>query len=415
MPPRKKGYKNPSEEFPDPGASSPGASSPSVNKGKQTAGAASPNTTAKDALKEQPLYYRKEFPIPITELVIPLASSDVKQRSQPWGLKERYLERQNFPVKNGFFRYIYEAILTETQSVNITHFHIDSRNPQSAISHSKCYIVRILHPQEWGLDPNKNRSLKIPNSNRIQEYNYWNYIEAWTRAFYYQNPTRNHSWLFCLNPKILDTPNSLGFPNWFYHIWVKIGPEPNCLPESIKNLFLPWTEVYPKLYKKKEGTDFPLGTKTLFFHTETRMPWIWKWDLEVQLNELQYLVLNRTFWYRWWNQCDIKPLVESISTAITEFRTQAKKHEVSQPVTVSTNTNFIDLLRQQLEIARPNASQAEIQIELLDLVKNQFLAIQQFSQPTPGVNPLEVTITSGSQFTCLGGEAQNPEDRKSVV
>ena len=139
MPP-KKGFKIPSEEFPDLGALTP-------SKNKQPARASSPSSTkktAKDALKSEPVYFRKEA----IEAVTPISLEDYQQWKNPWAIKERYLEKQNFPIRHGQYWYIYEAILTETQSVNITHFHTHSKNPQLAISHSKCYIMKIRHPYE---------------------------------------------------------------------------------------------------------------------------------------------------------------------------------------------------------------------------------------------------------------------------
>ena len=137
------------------------------------------------------------------------------------------------------------------------------KHPQSTLTHSKCYIVRVLHPYEWGLDPSKQKFVKVQTKGYFvtHEYNFWDYIDAWHKVFYYQNPTWNHSWLISLNPKMLESP-SLGFPTWFYHIWEKIGPEPDILPKVLKDLFLPWIEMYLKIQNQ---TDSPFGCKTLCF------------------------------------------------------------------------------------------------------------------------------------------------------
>ena len=95
MPPqRKKGYKNLSEEFPDLGASTP--SSSAKGKGKQPVGASSPSSaqkTAKDTLMSEPVYIRKES----LEKIFSIPFEDHNQDNSPWAIKERFLDKQNFP------------------------------------------------------------------------------------------------------------------------------------------------------------------------------------------------------------------------------------------------------------------------------------------------------------------------------
>ena len=119
MPPqKKKGFKNLSDEFPDIGSSNP--SSSSKGKGKKPVGASSPaDKTAKDTLLSEPVYFRKES----LEKILSIPLEDYQQGNSPWAIKERFLDKQNFPIHHGLFRYIYESILIETLSVQIKHFH----------------------------------------------------------------------------------------------------------------------------------------------------------------------------------------------------------------------------------------------------------------------------------------------------
>ena len=108
------------------------------------------------------------------EEVLSLALENLKLHQNAWKLKERYFGTQNYMVQEGRMHYVYENILIETESVQIEHFRTTPKDIKSAITHSKCYITRVLHIHEWGLDPTKSRILKLNNSN----YNYWDYIQA---------------------------------------------------------------------------------------------------------------------------------------------------------------------------------------------------------------------------------------------
>ena len=86
---------------------------------------------------------------------------------------------------------------------------------------------------------------------------------------------------------------------------------------------------------------------------------------------------------------------------------------MAKPVIVSIEKNFVDILRRKLELAKPNATQSEIHVELMKLMKQQFLAIQQYenSPGHPDVAPVEFVGTSTENlYQCLAGEAQDPND-----
>ena len=76
-------------------------------------------------------------------------------------------------------RFAYEAILIETGSVQIEHFHLQPKDIKSAITHSKHYIVKVLHATEWGLNPAQAKILKATGAT----YNYSDYIKAWHCTF----------------------------------------------------------------------------------------------------------------------------------------------------------------------------------------------------------------------------------------
>ena len=169
--------------------------------------------TVKETLASEIVYHQKNH----VEKIVPLQFQDQQWQQDPWFIKERYLGNQTYMVQEGRLRYVYEAMLVETESVQIHHNHVTQGDFKTPITHSKCYIIKVLHPQEWGLDPAKPKVLKLANPKDFH-FNYWDYIQAWNYAFYYQNPPKKHTWFFSLNLNISKTS---GFPLWFMHWWKK--------------------------------------------------------------------------------------------------------------------------------------------------------------------------------------------------
>ena len=75
------------------------------------------------------------------------------------------------------------------------------------------------------MNPNSPKAIK-DKDNQIIWFNYWDYIQAFSQVFYYQNQKAKHSWFFSINPDILSKP----IPNWFYEWWSKFGPTIDILP-----------------------------------------------------------------------------------------------------------------------------------------------------------------------------------------
>ena len=126
----------------------------------------------------------------------------------PWEIRRKYLDTQSYATLDGKYRYICEAMLQETGSVEITHNLQNAKKKDSPIGYSKCIIKRIIG--QWGFDLNKSCRLTTG-----QSYNYWDYISTWKNTFYYQNPQHKHSWFIHVCPELL----KFGFPNWFFEWW----------------------------------------------------------------------------------------------------------------------------------------------------------------------------------------------------
>ncbi|XLU54172.1 hypothetical protein S245_048820, partial [Arachis hypogaea] len=94
----------------------------------------------------------------------------------------------------------------------------------------------ILTPKQFGNNLNKTQNF-FQNYDPIG-FNYWDYMEAWTKVFWFQNTQHRHSRLIYFKRK-----TNYIFPNWFYQWWDFFGPIPKILPS-------PTDEGY-KLFQSK--------------------------------------------------------------------------------------------------------------------------------------------------------------------
>lgn len=362
--------------------------------------------TAKEAFEQGPQYVKKN----ITEPLITLSEGDLNLHPKdPWCLKERYLQNQQYTVQEGKSRYIYEAILTETSSVQITHHYLEEGNSRTPITFSKCYIIRVMHPQEWGLSTFATRTLKINE----QKYNYWDYARAWTYAFYYQNPVRTHSWFFIMNPEIVQ--KETGFPSWFLHWWEYHAPEIEIFPESIQKQFPVWYKYHPKL-KGITAVNPPEGQDLLWFCTEFRINWIWQWGYEIAEDHLRIPEVQRNFFVKWWSRFETDKCLSFIKETVEQYQADYMS-QVSSSNPSQGPVNFIQQIKMMIHNQNPNLSEHEQDIKLMEIIKDQYLATQGTSSSQTDAKS-DISMSSQDQdqgqFTCLAGESQDPNDDTEV-
>jgi hypothetical protein len=184
------------------------------------------------------------------------------------------------------------------------------------INFSKCHITKILSPKEWGLDPNGEKAIKIVGD-KIIYFNYWDYVQAFTQAFYYQNPKNKHSWFFSINPQIINRP----IPNWFLNWWTKFGPITNeILPENLEELYKKWSDNSP-LISKIRPDKLVTGQSPMLFFIKFQIPWIWRWSLIVARDKFNIPILQRIFFYKWWSKMStevIQTIIKNVESVIQE-------------------------------------------------------------------------------------------------
>jgi hypothetical protein len=120
----------------------------------------------------------------------------------------------------------YTNILKQTKSLHFKPIYCQTI-PNKIIFHN-AYIDKVLSEKDWGNHPS---SPKVLSDN--SPYNYYDYIDAWSRFFLYQTPNFDHSWFVTF-----DRENSIGIlPLWFSRWWIHFGLIPDILPFKLVDSF----------------------------------------------------------------------------------------------------------------------------------------------------------------------------------
>jgi hypothetical protein len=117
----------------------------------------------------------------------------------------------------------YRDILKHTESVTLVpidyQFDLEKKN----IAFHNCYIRKIISLRDWG------RPFDLQFLPRhTKKFNYYDYIEAWTKVIFYQNNKDNHSWYFCF-----DNQFNSQLPSWFNRWWNAYDTIPEVLPPAL--------------------------------------------------------------------------------------------------------------------------------------------------------------------------------------
>ena len=172
----------------------------------------------------------------------------------------------------------------------------------------------------------------------------------------------------------------------------------------MSDYFLPWYQIHPVL-KGKTAKDAPISQSTLWFFTEFKIVWIWKWDLQIGTDQLKLPILQRTFWFIWWDKFEVQPTIEVMKTTMNKYQTSIQKEtQKTAGSMIDSGGNLFSFLLDSVKFKYPNLSSAEQNVKVMELLKEQFLASQLYEPPTEGhVYP--------------AGESQDPyeDDDMSIV
>nr|KAJ0184480.1 hypothetical protein LSAT_V11C900504380 [Lactuca sativa] len=115
----------------------------------------------------------------------------------------------------------YQAILQESGSVNFVH---RSNSKEGNIDFSKAHIIKIISLESWV--PNLHSEKPLISYAAYPRFSYYDYQDAWTKAFFIRN--YSHSWFI-----FFDLNFNCEYPRWFINWYKYMGILPNCLPKEI--------------------------------------------------------------------------------------------------------------------------------------------------------------------------------------
>nr|GEZ81883.1 enzymatic polyprotein [Tanacetum cinerariifolium] len=267
-----------------------------------------------------------------------------------------------FPKEANFYtndfqtREYYEAILVDSMSVQIRHIMKD----ETQINYSKVRIINVLTPEEWGTRPFTNKVLSCYPS--YPGYNYYDYIEAWNKAFLYK--AHFHTWFFHFSEDF-----SLKYPKWFVKWFRYIGIIPEVFPTQV----LAGYNQFNILFKQE---NIPLFEYSLQFSAIFKLPWIMSFTHKKQEAEgCSPPLLIRQFSCKWWKIIqDNQASKEAVISYHQSLTTESSSKPPRSPTTV-TMTNE--------EIARRIKSCGCNEAELARIIND----IR--SSPTPSLTPTE--------------------------
>ncbi|KAL4187061.1 hypothetical protein AMTRI_Chr09g37220 [Amborella trichopoda] len=244
-------------------------------------------------------------------------------------------------------REYFEAILMETGSISVVHYYQQNTR---VIAYSKVQIKKLLSYDEWGCNPAQGKKLYNPDFS-YKYYKYAEYIEAWHKFFYYQNPNNTHSWYIQFRLPVFER-----FPTWFKNWFFVWGSKSSIIPPAFKTV--------QEQFMEYNNIDNTIDIH-LYFMALYQIPWIMKWEYTISVNttaDYTYIPrLGKTISVRWWDIFNMDP------TTITPKRIpQPTPIYQPSPNTTNTSFDFPTYLRNMLQ-SNPNASKEALEQQMKEI------------------------------------------------
>ncbi|KAL4184256.1 hypothetical protein AMTRI_Chr10g140 [Amborella trichopoda] len=241
--------------------------------------------------------------------------------TEPIKLAPLYLLNHLNPSNGVKTREYFEAILMETGSISVVHYF---QQNTWTIAYSKVQIKNILSYEEWGCNPAHGKKLQNPDFS-YKYFKYAEYIEAWHKFFYYQNPNYTHSWYIQFRLHILELQDKF------------------------------------QAYNQTDNTI----DNHLYFMALYQIPWIMKWEYTISpdtTSDYTYIPrLGKTISVKWWDIFNMAP------SSLTPKRIPPKPLDKTQSQnTANTSFDFPTYLRNMLQV-NPNASKETLENQMKEI------------------------------------------------
>jgi hypothetical protein len=199
----------------------------------------------------------------------------------------------------------YSNILTQTKSIEIRPIYDQIGSTPKKVIYHIIRFLKVISKKEWGDHPNSFRRL---TGDFGVHFNYYNYVDAWSKFFLYQTNLMDHSWFISF-----DKDHSCGIlPVWFANWWSHFGLIPDILPLNLIESF----ELFKTCFKVDTyGSKFP---HILHFAKMYRLPWIIKWQYVIVGDRLE-----RHWYVKWWDKFAVDIIISKVKLLIQAPRAQS--------------------------------------------------------------------------------------------
>lgn len=289
----------------------------------------------------------------------------------PIAIVNDHLPKTHFYIPDNFNKShaYYESILVHTKSASFTY----TKNKDEIPLYCKVLLLRVLTLDDWGQAPGLAKDFSLQSNGPKQRFNYWDYIDAWNRAFYLQNPLHTLSIFFHFGYEF-----TYPVPIWFLYWWHTFSFKPENAPLEIE-----------KAFKKFEAQMKPIEPfdevpPWLLFSQNFKVPWILMTEFKI-VDEKQahivYPTICRFYKTKWWAKTDLSNCNE---VAVDKFfQKNPSLSKFSTKITKSIQKSSLNEKRNAL-IAQLNACK---DIEEMEALLQQISDIKSVSDSESDIHP----------------------------
>ncbi|KAK3229837.1 hypothetical protein Dsin_001718 [Dipteronia sinensis] len=217
-----------------------------------------------------------------------------------------------FPEDHSKRHIFYEFILVDTDSIALSD--VFDKIDKEKLLFRKIKLCKIISLDHWG-NPNACK----PFSRRfiVPEFNYWDYIKAWTYFLYGQNPGNSLSWFI-----YFDKHFQLDIPFWFLEWWDKYGPTTDILPSPVLEGFKYWLDHFDR------PINWDFIPDLLLFFKHFSLTWILMLEYAISdklVGNINIPYFGRQTKIKWWSGMNIADLgVQRVAAWFNENPTFCK-------------------------------------------------------------------------------------------
>ena len=236
----------------------------------------------------------------------------------------------------------YKEILFQTDSVSIKPI-MDRRDESKVLYHS-IYIKQIISQEKWHSHPSDLQLLTTSNDH----FCYYDYMNAWSYVFYYQNQSFSHSWFIQFDHKFKSP-----IPLWFLNWWYDFGPLDSIIPDVLLQQIGYFSKV-----RTSKNPDVA-GQEVLHFFSKYKVPWIFKWQYRiltpvgptstVHSSESRKAVItehdgfscvSRVHFVKWWDKFDIIRIINQVQKEFPPSKPKPVIQEARLPEKASSTIDI---------------------------------------------------------------------------